>query len=92
MSVHMSVQMSVHMSMHMGWQVEEVDIFVLTHDRFGQKEMKEAGCSPDAFVQMAMQLAYYRDCGGFCQTSGHAHATDTTDAQHTPKTCTHTYA
>jgi carnitine O-palmitoyltransferase 1 len=48
--------------------VEDLDLFVLIHDRFGQKEMKEAGCSPDAFVQMGMQLAYFRDIGGLCQT------------------------
>lgn len=28
--------------------------------------MKKCSLSPDAYIQMALQLAYYRDAGKFC--------------------------
>ena len=30
--------------------------------------MKKCGLSPDAYIQMALQLAYFRDAGKFCLT------------------------
>lgn len=30
--------------------------------------MKKFGVSPDAYIQMALQLAYYRDANRFCLT------------------------
>lgn len=30
--------------------------------------MKTCGVSPDAYIQMALQLAYYRDANRFCLT------------------------
>ena len=30
--------------------------------------MKKCNLSPDAYIQMALQLAYYRDAGKFCLT------------------------
>ncbi|GMS92522.1 hypothetical protein PENTCL1PPCAC_14697, partial [Pristionchus entomophagus] len=35
---------------------------------WGKDRMKQCGCSPDAFVQMAIQLANYRDQGHFVPT------------------------
>ena len=39
-----------------------------THKDFGSTKIKEMGFSPDAFVQMAIQLAYKRMSGHFGAT------------------------
>ncbi|KAJ2613002.1 Carnitine O-acetyltransferase mitochondrial [Coemansia sp. RSA 1365] len=36
------------------------ELSTLAFDGFGKEQVKKLGVSPDAFVQMAMQLAYYR--------------------------------
>ncbi|XP_003388199.1 PREDICTED: carnitine O-palmitoyltransferase 1, liver isoform-like [Amphimedon queenslandica] len=49
--------------------VSDIDLYVNQHDAYGKGIIKRCGFSPDAFIQMALQLAYYRDSGGkFCLT------------------------
>lgn len=43
---------------------DDLDLMILTHSAFGKGFMKKARISPDAFFQLAMQLAYKRDSGG----------------------------
>lgn len=38
------------------------------HDAYGKGFMKTCRVSPDAYIQMALQLAYYRDAGKFSLT------------------------
>ena len=38
----------------------DVDLRVLMHDQYGKGFIKRCNISPDAFIQMALQLAYYR--------------------------------
>ena len=48
--------------------VDDLDFHLLVHNQFGKGAMKKCKVSPDAFIQMGMQLAYYRVscCGSFC--------------------------
>ncbi|TDG47919.1 hypothetical protein AWZ03_005700 [Drosophila navojoa] len=46
----------------------EVDLRILVHQEYGKGFMKKCRLSPDAFIQMALQLAYYRDAGRFSLT------------------------
>lgn len=48
--------------------IRDLDIQVLPFDGFGKGFIKLCRVSPDAFVQMALQLAYYRDAGQFALT------------------------
>ena len=41
-------------------QINDVDLICLTHDAFGKGDMKKCKISPDAFIQMALQLTYYK--------------------------------
>lgn len=43
--------------------INDLQLCVYVHDRYGKGFMKKCLVSPDAFVQMALQLAYYRDTG-----------------------------
>ncbi|XP_078477849.1 carnitine O-acetyltransferase-like [Lampetra planeri] len=54
---------------HLDIQVGDLDIRCLVYRRFGKDFLKQQGLSPDAFIQMALQLAYYRLHGGVCSTS-----------------------
>ncbi|XP_058800409.1 carnitine O-palmitoyltransferase 1, muscle isoform-like [Phymastichus coffea] len=45
-----------------------VDLFVYTHDDYGKGFMKKVKVSPDAYIQMALQLAFYRDIGKLALT------------------------
>ena len=38
----------------------DVDLHLLKHDEYGKGFMKKCKMSPDAFIQMALQLAYHR--------------------------------
>ncbi|GCC39637.1 hypothetical protein chiPu_0023545, partial [Chiloscyllium punctatum] len=47
---------------------DDVDFHSFPFDNFGKGLIKRCRISPDAFVQMALQLAHYRDKGSFCLT------------------------
>ena len=47
---------------------EDVQLHIMLHDAYGKGYMKKCNLSPDAYIQMALQLAYYRDAGKFCLT------------------------
>ncbi|XP_066991889.2 carnitine O-palmitoyltransferase 1, liver isoform [Anabrus simplex] len=48
--------------------LNDVDLHIEVHREYGKGFMKQCRISPDAFIQMAVQLAYYRDAGRFCLT------------------------
>jgi carnitine O-palmitoyltransferase 1 len=43
--------------------LNDVDLHIMIHDSFGKGFIKTCKTSPDAFIQMALQLAYFRDIG-----------------------------
>lgn len=45
--------------------LNDVDLRLYVHDHYGKGFMKKCRFSPDAYIQMALQLAYYRDAGKF---------------------------
>lgn len=45
--------------------LSEVDLHILSHQAYGKGFMKQCRVSPDAYIQMALQLAYFRDAGKF---------------------------
>ncbi|KAJ8399948.1 hypothetical protein AAFF_G00406780 [Aldrovandia affinis] len=47
---------------------DDVDFHVFSFRDFGKGKIKKCRISPDAFIQLALQLAYYRDRGLFCLT------------------------
>ncbi|KFM61832.1 Carnitine O-palmitoyltransferase 1, liver isoform, partial [Stegodyphus mimosarum] len=46
----------------------DLDLEVLDHNQWGKGAIKKCKVSPDAFVQLALQLAYYKDSKKFVQT------------------------
>ncbi|XP_037946654.1 carnitine O-palmitoyltransferase 1, liver isoform isoform X2 [Teleopsis dalmanni] len=48
--------------------INDVDLRILVHTQYGKGFMKKCRLSPDAYIQMALQLAYYRDAGRFSLT------------------------
>jgi carnitine O-palmitoyltransferase 1, liver isoform len=47
---------------------DDVDLAVVDYSAYGKGFMKKCGVSPDSFVQMALQLAYFQDQGHFDAT------------------------
>ncbi|MCJ8733154.1 hypothetical protein PDJAM_G00219900 [Pangasius djambal] len=47
---------------------DDVDFCGCVFDEFGKGLIKKCKTSPDAFIQLALQLAHYRDKGEFCLT------------------------
>ena len=43
--------------------LNDVDLHILVFSDFGKGLIKDCRLSPDAFIQMALQLAYFRDIG-----------------------------
>ncbi|GMR44591.1 hypothetical protein PMAYCL1PPCAC_14786, partial [Pristionchus mayeri] len=54
---------STHLSV-----INNLHVASLAFRRWGKDRIKKCGCSPDAFMQMAIQLANYRDQGRFVLT------------------------
>ncbi|VEN55359.1 unnamed protein product [Callosobruchus maculatus] len=48
--------------------INDIGLRIFVHNNYGKGFMKTCGISPDAYIQMALQLAYYRDAGKFCLT------------------------
>lgn len=48
--------------------IDDIDLRIYVHENYGKGFMKECRLSPDAYLQMALQLAYYRDAGRFSLT------------------------
>ncbi|CAG4962324.1 unnamed protein product [Parnassius apollo] len=48
--------------------LNDVDLRVLMYTQYGKGFMKNCRVSPDAFIQLLLQLSYYRDAGRFCLT------------------------
>ncbi|XP_013780148.1 carnitine O-palmitoyltransferase 1, liver isoform-like [Limulus polyphemus] len=48
--------------------LEDVDLHLYMHDAYGKGIIKKCKVSPDAYIQMALQLAYYRDARKFSLT------------------------
>jgi len=40
--------------------MSDLDLHLVMHDRYGKGLIKRCKVSPDAYIQMALQLAYYR--------------------------------
>uniref|UniRef100_A0A1A7X2T4 carnitine O-palmitoyltransferase n=1 Tax=Iconisemion striatum TaxID=60296 RepID=A0A1A7X2T4_9TELE len=47
---------------------DDVDCHIIPFNEFGKGLIKKCRTSPDAFIQIALQLAHYRDKGKFCLT------------------------
>uniref|UniRef100_A0A8C4EBK5 carnitine O-palmitoyltransferase n=1 Tax=Dicentrarchus labrax TaxID=13489 RepID=A0A8C4EBK5_DICLA len=47
---------------------DDVDCHIFPFSDFGKGLIKKCRTSPDAFIQIALQLAHYRDKGKFCLT------------------------
>ena len=43
--------------------IEDLQLRIYVHDNYGKGFMKTCRVSPDAYIQMALQLAYYRLVG-----------------------------
>lgn len=48
--------------------INDIDLRIYVHNKYGKGFMKQCRVSPDAYLQMALQLAYFRDAGKFSLT------------------------
>lgn len=48
--------------------INDLHLKIYVHNQYGKGFMKKCRLSPDAFIQMALQLAYFRDAGRFSLT------------------------
>lgn len=48
--------------------IEDLDLYILPFFKFGKGAAKKGNLSPDAFIQLSLQLTYFRNAGQFCQT------------------------
>ena len=46
--------------------IDNLDLYVMEHNAFGKGDVKKCKLSPDAFIQMALQLAYFKVCVVLC--------------------------
>ncbi|XP_012577028.1 PREDICTED: carnitine O-acetyltransferase isoform X2 [Condylura cristata] len=53
---------------NLGIMIQDLDITVMVFHHFGKDFPKSEKLSPDAFIQLALQLAYYRTYGQACAT------------------------
>ncbi|UIZ23560.1 hypothetical protein KXD40_007671 [Peronospora effusa] len=51
-----------------GKAISDFDLKVISHTEYSKGLIKKFRVSPDAFIQMALQLAYYRNSGTITQT------------------------
>jgi hypothetical protein len=49
-------------------RIKDLQLQVMVHDTFGKGAIKKCGVGPDGFIQMAIQLAFYREHKQFCLT------------------------
>jgi carnitine O-palmitoyltransferase 1 len=48
--------------------IADLDLVVRHHSAFGKGRLKKSGLSPDAFIQLSLQVAFFRDQKKFVQT------------------------
>ncbi|KAI6174654.1 Cpt-6 [Aphelenchoides bicaudatus] len=48
--------------------INDTDMSSYVFEEWGKGRIKKCGCSPDAFIQMAIQLSYFKDQGNFTLT------------------------
>lgn len=53
---------------HMDRLVEDLDFRILRYLSYGRNFVKRSKCSPDAFIQLALQLAFFRSHGQLTST------------------------
>ncbi|KAM5134752.1 palmitoyl thioesterase CPT1C isoform 2-T3 [Callospermophilus lateralis] len=63
--VHLSISLALRGAETLS---SNVDCHVFPFSHFGKSFIKRCHLSPDSFVQMALQLAHFRDRGQFCLT------------------------
>lgn len=49
-------------------EIDDVDLYTKIHTKFGKGDIKKMKVSPDSFIQVAMQLAYYKAARKVCFT------------------------